>query len=539
MVSQSKFSGIAIPSPRRLLFFCVVFAGCVSTVPAWAAAYVRVSQIGYPTGAARAYLLNSSAVSGVHFAVKNSGGSTVTSGTVGAKLGVWGTMSVYPIDFSVTAVGSYTIAVSGPVAATSPLFSIDTVANLYSPALANTLSYFQNGRDGANFIPSPLRTAAGHLNDTSATVYNTPSFNANDLVIGSLVPAGGTINAEGGWADAGDYLKFVQTVSYVEAVMLAGVRDFPNQMGGGSSSDYTSEARFGLDWLQKMWNDSTKTLYYQVGIGTDFVSFSYLSDHDLWRLPQDDDATGGTDPNYQYIRHRPVFVAGPAGASISPNLAGRLAADFALCYRVFKVTDAAYANQCLLSAEHIFDLANTAPTTLLTVAPFSFYPETEYRDDLELGATELYLAIRPGGLPGGLPHTDPNYYLTRAANWASSYIHGPNDKTDTLNLYDVSGLAHFDLYRAITLAGNPVLAVTQADLANDILGQMTTSISQAGDPFGSGYAWKQSDTTSHISGMSVMASEYFYLTGNTTYSVSAGLPTLLEPTPGDLLLSPA
>ena len=32
---------------------------------------------------------------------------------------------------------------------------------------------------------------------------------------------------------------------------------------------------------------------------------------------------------------------------------------------------------------------------------------------------------------------------------------GPNDAGDTLNLYDVSGLAHYELYRAITQAGNP------------------------------------------------------------------------------------
>jgi hypothetical protein len=47
----------------------------------------------------------------------------------------------------------------------------------------------------------------------------------------------------------------------------------------------------------------------------------------------------------------------------------------------------------LRAAEHIFELANTAPTKLLTVIPYSFYPETEWRDDLELGATELYFAL--------------------------------------------------------------------------------------------------------------------------------------------------
>jgi endoglucanase len=66
---------------------------------------------------------------------------------------------------------------------------------------------------------------------------------------------------------------------------------------------------------------------------------------------------------------------------ISPNLAGRLAADLALCYHAYQTSNTAYANQCLLSAEHIFDLANTAPSSLLTVAPNSFYPETEWRDD--------------------------------------------------------------------------------------------------------------------------------------------------------------
>ena len=44
------------------------------------------------------------------------------------------------------------------------------------------------------------------------------------------------IDASGGWWDAGDYLKFVETHSYTVALMLQGVRDFPNQMGAGSST---------------------------------------------------------------------------------------------------------------------------------------------------------------------------------------------------------------------------------------------------------------------------------------------------------------
>jgi endoglucanase len=506
----------------KVLFLLVFNLLLVSSAGA-TGAYVRVSQVGYETGLPmRAYLMSSSAATGVDYVIKNASGSKVASGSVGAKLGTWGVYTVYPIDFQLATPDRYTIATSGLVSATSPSFPANTQANLYGGLLANSLYFFENERDGPNFISSPLRTAAGHLNDASAVVYNAPKFDSSDLIIGKLTPTPGVppINALGGWWDAGDYLKLVETHSYAVALMLIGIRDFPNQMGRlSSTSDFINEALFGLRWLQQMWNDSTRTLYYQVGIGTDFESYDYLSDHDLWRLPLADDSYGGSNPQYQYIRHRPVFIARPPGSEISPNLAGRLSASFAECFQVFDATNPTLANECIAAAEHIFDLANTSPTgKLLTTAPFDFYQETEWRDDLELGATELYFALERGGLPPGLPHTDPMYYLTAAADWAHAYINGPNDGSDTLNLYDVSGLAHFELYRAITLAGNPSgLAVSKTDLLNDMLYQMTTSIAQANDPFGFGWPWSSYDTISHGAGLSVMASEYYLLTGNRAY----------------------
>jgi len=403
-------------------------------------AFVRVNQVGYPMNATkRAYLMSSTAETGGTFNVLNSSGTSVYFTAIGAQLGSWGSFAnVYALDFdAVTTSGTYTIAIHGPVAATSPSFAIDLAANLYADPLANSLYFYQNERDGANSITTQLRTAGGHLNDSVASVYLTPKVNKNGRFSGDLSPTGAHIDASGGWWDAGDYLKFVQTESYTVALMLAGVRDFPNQMGAGSSSsNFSAEARFGTDWLQKMWDDSTKTFYYQVGIGNG--NSQTVSDHDIWRLPQADDTYQSCSSHYRYICHRPVFIntAGGANASISPNLAGRMAAALAECYQVFKASDPAYANRCLLSAEHIFDLANTAPSgNLLTVIPFSFYPESEWRDDLELGATELYFAVQAGGLPAGLPHTDPTFYLTAAAKWANAYISGSGDASDTLNLY--------------------------------------------------------------------------------------------------------
>jgi endoglucanase len=230
-----------------------------------------------------------------------------------------------------------------------------------------------------------------------------------------------------------------------------------------------------------------------------------VSDHDIWRLPQADDTYGGCTSNYRYICHRPVFVNPAAlnsshqiqaGAKISPNLAGRLAADFALCYHIYQTSNAAYANQCLSSAEHIFDLANTAPSgSLLTVIPFSFYPETEWRDDMELGATELYFAVQGCGASCPVNLHPASYYLQQAAQWANAYITGPGDAGDTLNLYDVSGLA-----------------TSQSALVADLVKQLNKAIAQSGtDPFGFGFPWAAYDTTSHGTGLAVMAAECNYL----------------------------
>lgn len=514
--------------PQLFVLLFLVFRIDAAAAPprgGGSSAYIRVNQVGYvATSSKRAYLMATGTETGATFAVKNSGGTTVYSASVGTSVGSWGSFAdVYALDFdSVTTAGTYTIAVTAPIATTSIAFKIDTAANLYSTPLANSLYYYETSRDGPNYISNPLRSAPGHLNDETATVYFTPSFTRNDSA-GALTATGAVIDGSGGWWDAGDYMKFVETHTYTVAMMLVGVRDFPGQMGSGSStSNFTNEAKFGLDWLQKMWADSSQTLYYQVAVASG--GHNYTGDHDIWRLPQADDNYQGCAAPYQYICHRPVFQnpAGGSGASISPNIAGRLAADFALCYKVFIGTNAAYANQCLLAAEHVFDLANTAPTgNLLTAGPFDFYPETEWRDDMELGATELYLALQgASGLPGGLPHTDPNYYLPLAATWANAYITGPGDAADTLNLYDVSALAHYDLYRALALAGNPTgLATTQAALLADLKKQLDKGVTQASkDPFGFGFTWAAWDTTSHGGGLVVTANEYDYLTNSTAYA---------------------
>jgi endoglucanase len=600
-------SGFPFPINFRHILAAIVFTVllvCAASARAEESAYIRVNQAGYEAkGTLRAYLMSTAAETGARFGVLNSKGAVVFSGDIGALLGIWSNSStliykVYALDFTVPSGDIYKITVLGPVPAVSPKFAVNSPEVLYPGLLLNTLFFYETERDGKNFIPNALRTAPGHLKDANAHVYDTPPLDANDFVdnvpptpplVGANLP---NIDASGGWWDAGDYEKYVETTSYTVALMEIGIRDFPNQMGPGAplnppmppvavsyagnsgpgaptASDFTAEAQFGINWLMKMWDDNTKSLYYQVDNSQDWdyygegnpasafgncggtypSPFCLITEYDIWTLPQAADnfqQAGDPEPcdpfTTFYICHRPVFLASPAGSKISPNLAGRLAADFALCYQLNQTTNPALANQCLKNAENIFALANTsfpdpAPTVssgscsncLLTILPFDGYPENVWDDDMELGATELYFALQSAegsqNLPPGLLHTNPQDYLREAAQFAENYITNIYQQgfTDTLNLYDVSGLAHFELYRALQMAGDPQdLPVSQASILEQFLQQVGDAITQAGtDPWGFGDPWNAGDTTSHGAGLSVMASEAYYLTGDKTYDTYA------------------
>ncbi len=487
--------------------------------------YIRVNQLGYePAAQKRGYLMSSRSLGAARFLVRGAGGAIALREAVGPALGSWsGRFShVYALEFgALRTPGSYTLELEGEPGVSSPPFVVGEAGELFSPALRNALSFYENERDGPEYIPSALRSAPAHLNDDAAMTYATPAVNGEGALKGELQALGETIDAAGGWWDAGDYLKFVETASYVVDLQLAGVRDFPAQLGataGGSS--FTAEARFGVEWLLRMWDDQTRTLYYQVGIASG--NAQTVGDHDIWRLPQEDDGYGGQDPLYRFIRHRPVFRAGPPGSPVSPNLAGRLAAAFAMCFQVFAGAQPQLADRCLLAGEHVYALADLQPQgRLLTALPFSFYPETEWRDDLELGASELAIALQSAaGLPQGLPHEEASYYLRQAAAFARSYVEH-SGAGEGLNLYDVSGLADFELVRALRVGGEPEgLAIDEQQLLAALAQKLEQALAAgagAHEPFGFGFPWSESDSVSHGDGLAVIAAEYDELTDSSGY----------------------
>ena len=148
----------------------------------------------------------------------------------------------------------------------------------------------------------------------------------------------------------------------------------------------------------------------------------------------------------------------------------------------------------LARAHHVLALASTHPGELLTASPHDYYPESSWRDDLELGWTETAAADRALGLPSVAD-------LRTAAGWADARLRSTESR-DTLNLYDVSALAHAELLRLLASSTPPGLAVSAARLRADLVGQIDQARGKAArNPFGLGLWFTDGDPSPHAFGL--------------------------------------
>jgi hypothetical protein len=477
------------------------------------AAAVRVDQLGYaPSETKVAYLLAQTAHPGAAFTIVDGSGSVVLSGVAGAGRGRWNKRyaAVQPLDLStLTAAGTYRIRVADPPA-TSPPFRIAPAAELFRAPLADIVSFFQVQRDGGDVVAGPLHRKPAHLNDRRLGWYAWPHYESadSDVILGSaLTPLGGPkVNLEGGWLDAGDFIKFTHTIAYADALLFASER----AMGGSARASLGREARFGLRWLRKAWNPRTGVLALQVGIGSGNKAGTFNGDHDVWRLPQRDDALTGQAN--RYLTTRPAFRANDPGTPVPPNLAGRVTAAFALAAQADFGRHTARARRELNVAAGIFGAArvrDVKPADVATALPHAFYPESSWRDDLELGAAELALA----GQRLGDPRT--GRWLQAGERWARAYL-ASEAGDDTLNLYDTSALAHADLVRALEASD------TARPLRSRLLGDMHTQIERGyarsrHDPFAAGVIYDDFDAAPHTFGLVATALLYRSLTNDPAF----------------------
>jgi endoglucanase len=517
---------LALPVAAGITLAAVVPAASAASAASAVVPQVRVNQVGYPSAGPKvAFVMLAKRVAAVRFEITTPYG-VAYRGTSTDDRGSWNSAyrAVYQLSFSSLSVpGIYRVEVTSPATAVSPAFVVGTGAQLYPQLVDNAVQYFTSERDGPDVVPSVLGRQPANLTDESASIYADPAYDSNDNLLGKLKKIGGPVDVAGGWFDAGGgYEKFAYTASYTDALMLIAARALSSQQGPGSYPALLREAEFGLQWITKLWNPGRKVLYAQVGIGNGNASNTIQGDYNFWFLPQAEDRMnvsrgGHPGPTAYFVKYRPVFEAAPPGKPVSPNLAGRFAADFALGAQLSAGSDPAQAQHLLGLARGVYAMAKTTDVgQLVTAFPHDYYPATQWKSDMAWGAAEIALADEAVGAPAARLSAD----LATAARWARAYIaQGHPADGDTFNLYDDGAVAEAELLQAMQAApAGTEPAIAPATLLDDMAAQLRTGEDWArGDPFALGTQLGPSDASPHAFGLFITDALYQKYGGSSAF----------------------
>ena len=339
---------------------------------------IRVNQLGYrPDAPKRAVVCALEPRLIASFRVVDERDRTVLGPSAADAAGPFGSCAAtYRLDFSMLdRAGVYRIVVAG---ATSPPVRI--ADDVYRGAADSLLAYLREQRSGYNPV---FRDSVHQHSDGVLVDHPTRS--------GEFIPV------SGGWADASDYLQYGATTAHATTMLLLAYRDHPEafadrfQANGLPAAngipDVLDEARWGLEWLLKMYPEDDLLLNQ---LGDD-------RDHTFWDLPVNDSAgygwgRGGRRPVYPCTgKPQGLFEYKNRSTGLA-STAGKYAAAFALGAGVFQGRDSVYARQLARRARAVYALGAAHPGVCQTAPARSpyFYEEDDWADDMELGAAELY-----------------------------------------------------------------------------------------------------------------------------------------------------
>ncbi len=331
----------------------VVFAYIFSSDFVYGNVFIRINQIGFsPDDIKTGIVIADKQIDDELFEVIESKYNRVLfSGKIRSVVQHEGRYKyAYQIDFSsLKDIGSYYVKIGD---SKSYLFRISN--NLYNAPVDSLLRFFEVQRCG---YTNPSLHGVCHGEDASY-----------------LIDAGKRIDRKldltGGWHDAGDYVKFLNTTAYTTYTLLFAYEFDKNKFGfdndGNSVPDLLEEAKIGLDWLLRCNFDKYK-LISQV---------QDLKDHTVgWRMPEND----------PLVSERPAFIGR------GKNLVGIYVATMALASRIWRneIRYDDFANKCLTVAENIYSTRNEVPN--VDSSGSGVYLDNAYGSKMALGAVELYL----------------------------------------------------------------------------------------------------------------------------------------------------
>lgn len=176
------------------------------------------------------------------------------------------------------------------------------------------------------------------------------------------------LDLTGGWADAGDGIKFTHPMSYAAGQLGWAVYEYRDAFErSGQLDDILDEIKWATDFFIKA-HPSPDVLYYMCGYND--------SDHSVW-VPHE---------LLDYVTDRKSFVLN--SSTPGSDVAGQTAACLAIASIIFEETDPEYAQTCLKHAKEMFAFGDK----YRGINPLDvLYPSGGYIDDLAWGAIWLYI----------------------------------------------------------------------------------------------------------------------------------------------------
>ncbi len=452
--------------------------------------WIRINQLGYTPQGIKVAVLGSKGTKRIpRFAlIESQTGEPVFTGKAGKNFGAYGPFrSSYRLDFSAYAdTGTYYLEVDG---ARSPQFRI--AGDVYEGTADFALRYMRQQRTLFN----PFLKDSCHTHD-GFTLYAATAG----------LPDSTRIDVGGGWHDASDYLQYATTSANATYHLLVAYRDFPmifgdykraNGLEGSNGvADVLDEAKWGLDWLQKM-HPEPHLLFNQIADDRD---------HAGMRMPGEDDFYGRDFERPVYFvsgepQQRGKFMNNTTGTS---STAAKFTSAFNLGSMLFEKLDAAYARRLREKALTAYAFAKQKPGVTQTASMKSpyIYAEDNWVDDMELAAATQWLG------------TSDAAFLGEALDYARQEKVTPWMVSDTA--------AHYQWYPFINLGHRELARRLEGEKRDEIIAYYQAGIEQVWARAGQNafyrgipFIWCSNNLTASFA---IQCLWYRELTGDDTYA---------------------
>lgn len=399
-------------------------------------AWIRINQLGYvPSGIKVAVWCSKDSKTIREWKLVDAkSGKTVAKGPAGKPFGEYGPFTqTYRLNFSdFQKPGRYYLQAGG---IRSPEFKIDV--DVYKGTADFCLRYMRQQRTGFNpYLNDSCHTRDGYV------LYGEKAG----------IPDSSYVDVVGGWHDASDYLQYSTTSANATYHLLMAYRDFPHVFtdtklangldGSNGQPDVLDEARWGLQWLQKMFPEKN-------------VMFNQIADdrdHIRMRMPALDSQYGRGHQRPVYFisgepQQRGKFMNNTTGTS---STAGKFASVFALAHslyerdELFRKTDSRKGYNVL--AMDAYAYANKKPGVTQTASVLSpyIYAEENWADDMELAAAAIHDMVLASG------KSSNGSYLMQAVNFANQEKITPwlgSDTAKHYQWYPFINLGHYELIK--------------------------------------------------------------------------------------------